>query len=342
MKRRFYPSPAWHAKKKVGSLLALRAQLTDRLPPVRVVDYAASEATATVIRSKKETPMRWPRNTITARTVTTALLLGLIVMKDQPAPAQPPKAADQSGLIPRRVLFDNPDKAGPQISHDGKHLRFLAPVEGILNVWVGPIDKPEEAKPVTKDTKRGIRIYFWAHTNDRILYLQDAGGDEDWHVYSVPVGGGETKDLTPGKKISARIEGISHKFPNEIIVGLNERDPQFHDVYRVNLASGERTLVRKNTQFAGFVLDDDYTIRLAVQFLPDGSLNYSQPEGADGWKEFLKVPASDTLTTNPAGLDKTGEVLYLTDSRGRDTGALTALDLKTNKQTVIAEDPKSD
>jgi dipeptidyl aminopeptidase/acylaminoacyl peptidase len=290
--------------------------------------------------------MRSQGNRTRRRIVTTVFLLGIFVMLDLPTPAadklQPTPADARSGLIPRRVLFDNPDKAGPQISHDGKYLSFLAPVNGVLNVWVGPIDKPEEARPVTKDTKRGIRIYFWAHTNDRILYIQDAGGDEDWHVYSTPSGGGDTRDLTPGMKVSARIEGISHKFPNEIIIGLNDRDPQFHDVYRVNLVSGEKKLVQKNTQFAGFVLDDDYNVRLGVQFLPDGSMKYSRPDGADAWKESFNVPAGDTLTTNPAGLDKSGDVLYLTDSRGRDTGALTTLDLKTNKQNVIAQDEKSD
>jgi dipeptidyl aminopeptidase/acylaminoacyl peptidase len=253
------------------------------------------------------------------------------------------RAADaKSGLIPRKVLFDNPDKANPLISPDGKHLSYLAPVDGVLNVWVGPIDKPEDAKPVTKDKKRGIRSYQWAHTNDRILYTQDANGDEDWHVYGTPINGGETKDLTPEKKVSAQIVGVSHKFPEEIVVGLNDRDPRYHDVYRVNVVSGEKKLVRKNTEFAEVQLDEDYNLRLAAKFLPDGGVAYFQPEGTDGWKEFLKVPPGDSLTTQPHGFDKTGEVLYLIDSRDRDTGALTTLDLKTKKQTIVAEDPKCD
>ncbi len=250
-------------------------------------------------------------------------------------------AGAKADLIPRKVLFDNPDKAGPQISSDGKHLSYLAPVDGVLNVWVGPSDRPAEARPITRDRKRGIRSYNWAYTNDRILYIQDADGDENWHVYSTPIDGGETRDLTPEKKVSARIEGVSHKFPEEILIGLNDRDPRFHDVYRVNLVSGERKLVQKNTQFAGFEIDEDYRIRLGMKFLPDGGNAYLRPEG-DEWKDFLKVPMSDTLTTRPAGFDKAGDVLYLIDSRDRDTGALTTLDLKTNKQTVVAEDAKSD
>jgi dipeptidyl aminopeptidase/acylaminoacyl peptidase len=255
----------------------------------------------------------------------------------------PRLAADaKSDLIPRKVLFDNPDKASPRLSPDGKHLSYLAPVDGVMNVWVGPTDRPGDARPITKDKKRGIRAYYWAHTNDRILYIQDADGDENWHVYSTPIDGGATKDLTPEKKVSARIEAVSHKFPEEIIVGLNDRDPRFHDVYRVNVVSGDKKLVQKNTDFAGFEIDEDYKVRLGMKFTPDGGNAYFQPEGQDGWKEFLKVPMSDTLTTSPHGFDKTGEVLYLVDSRDRDTGALTTLDLKTNKQAVIAEDAKSD
>jgi dipeptidyl aminopeptidase/acylaminoacyl peptidase len=286
--------------------------------------------------------LRLPWVSIALVTLSIALLIGApLPAADKPAPQPTPTGAG-TGLIPRRVLFDNPDKADPRISPDGKHLSYLAPVNGVLNVWVGPIDRPEEAKPVTKDTKRGIRNYRWAFTNDRIVYMQDAGGDEDFHVYSTPINGGETKDLTPLKKVSARIEAVSHKFPDAIIVGLNDRDPRLHDAYRVNLTSGEKELVLKNTEFAEIVVDDDYRVRLGLKFTPDGGTAVSQPDGKDGWKELFKVPMADTLTTQPVGLDKTGDVLYLIDSRGRDTGALTTLDLKTDKQTLVAENPKCD
>ena len=127
--------------------------------------------------------------------------------------AEPTPTGKETGLLPRSVLFGNPDRSGTRISPDGKHLSYLAPVNGVMNVWVGPIDKPEEAKAVTSDKKRGIRSYFWAYTNQHILYAQDADGDEDWHIYRVDLKSGETKDLTPLKKITAQIEGVSHKFP---------------------------------------------------------------------------------------------------------------------------------
>ena len=256
--------------------------------------------------------------------------------------AEPTATGPKTGLIPRKVLFGNPDKAGARISPDGKHLSFLAPVKGVLNVWVAPIDKLEEAKPVTDDKKRGIRAYFWAYTGKHILYIQDNDGDEDFHVYCVDLEKNQTKDLTPLKKVAAQIEGVSHKFPTEILVNLNDRDPEHHDVYRVNLMTGDRKLVQKNEGYAGFITDDDFKVRFASKFAKDGGMQLFEPEGTEGWKEFLKIPQEDSLTTSALGFDKTGKVMYLLDSRGRDTAAFTTLDLATGKQTIVAEDKKAD
>jgi dipeptidyl aminopeptidase/acylaminoacyl peptidase len=246
-------------------------------------------------------------------------------------------------LISREILFGNPDRAGVRISPDGKHLSYLAPVDGVMNVWVGPADAPDMAKPVTQDKKRGIRSYFWAYTNQHIVYTQDEGGDEDWHAYAVDLKSGKTTDLTPMKGITARIEGVSERLPGELLISINDRDPALHDVYRVDLKTGERKLVQENPGFASFITDDDYRVRFGSKFNPaDGSSVISEPDGKDGWKEFMVIPQEDTLTTNPAGFDKSGDVLYMIDSRGRNTGALKTLDLKTGKETLIAEDEKAD
>src|SRR5438874_10192182 len=99
--------------------------------------------------------------------------LALIAAIGGAAEPKPTPTGKKTGLIPRKLLFSNPDKTSARISPDGKQLAYLAPVKDVLNVWVGPIDKPEDAKPVTKDTKRGIRSYFWAYTSEHILYVQD-------------------------------------------------------------------------------------------------------------------------------------------------------------------------
>jgi dipeptidyl aminopeptidase/acylaminoacyl peptidase len=262
---------------------------------------------------------------------------GAVVAQPGPTPA-----GAKTGLLPRKVLFGNPDKASPHISPDGKQISYLAPVDGVMNVWVGPIDKPDDAKPVTQDKKRGIRSYFWAYTSQHLLYIQDQGGDENWHVYRVDLKSGETKDLTPIKGVNAQIEGVSRKFPNEMLIGLNDRDAKFHDIHRVNLLTAESKLIQKNDEFAGFMTDDDFQVRFAYKFTPDGGQLAVKPDGKGGWVEFMKTPMADSLTTQPAGFDKTGQILYLIDSRNRNTGALTTLDLKTGKQTVIAEDKRAD
>jgi len=177
---------------------------------------------------------------------------------------------NNTDLIPRSLLFGNPDKANPKLSHDGKRLAFLAPVEGVLNVWVGPANDIDSAEPVTQDEKRGIRNYFWAYTNEHILYRQDKAGDENWRVYVTDLGTGKTRDLTPFDGVQAQIKRVSHEFPDEILVGLNNRDPKYHDIHRINIRTGEMSLVQENRDFSGFIIDDDYNVRFASRMTDDG------------------------------------------------------------------------
>lgn len=251
-------------------------------------------------------------------------------------------------MIPRSVLFGNPQKASARISPNGKWLSYLAPVDGILNVWVAPADNIDAAKPVTHDKTRDIRGHSWAYDGTHILYSQDKEGDENWHVYATNVESGETKDLTPVDDVHARIMGTSQKFPSEILIGLNDRIPQLHDIYRVNIDTGESKLIQENQGVAAYVTDDDYRVRFAFNFTPDGGQVLLQPkvedetgEGAE-WEPFMTVGPEDAMTTGPAGFDKTGNVLYIQDSRERDTGGLFAIDLSTNKTTLVADDPRAD
>lgn len=263
----------------------------------------------------------------------------------KPKPKAAGPGADKPGqveLIPRTILFGNPDKAAARISPDGTRIAYLAPVDGVLNVWVGPIDDPSAAKPVTEDKKRGIRSYFWAFTNDHIIYLQDVGGDEDWHVYSTNLKTNKTIDLTPLEGVAAQIQEVSHHFPTEILVGLNDRNPQLHDIYRVNIETGKREIVQENPGFMGFLTDDDYKVRIATRFSPDGSTEQLVPDGKGGWKLFTKIPQEDSLTTSPVGFDKTGRILYWLDSRGRDTAALKSQNLDTDEMKTIASNDKAD
>ncbi len=136
---------------------------------------------------------------------------------------------------------------------------------------------------------------------------------------------------------------MSHKFPNELLLGLNDRDEQFHDLYRLNLTTGERTLVAKNDQnLLGFVTDDDYQVRFAMKYGPTGGRELLEADGMGGFKPFAQIPMEDDLTTSPAGFDKTGDILYMLDSRGRNTAALTSYDLKSKETKVVAANDKAD
>jgi dipeptidyl aminopeptidase/acylaminoacyl peptidase len=245
--------------------------------------------------------------------------------------------------MPRRVLFGNPDRSQPKLSPDGKRLAFLAPHEGVLNVWAGPAEDPSAAKPVTAEKVRAVRQYEWAFNNRDLLFLQDKGGDENWRLYAVDLNAGnKVTDLSPLEGVAARLVSLSHRAPDEVLMGLNDRDKRYHDLYRVNVRTGARKLVAKNEGFAGFEVDESLAVRFARRPTSDGGTELLEPDGAKGWRPFSTIGADDSETTRVVGFDRAGKAAFFVDSRGRDTGALFAVDLKTKKATLIAEDPKAD
>jgi dipeptidyl aminopeptidase/acylaminoacyl peptidase len=245
-------------------------------------------------------------------------------------------------LIPRRVLFGNPERTMVQLSHDGKHLSFLAPVNGVQNVWIAPIDNPDAARAVTNATGRGIPFAMWLYSNEHVIYVQDRAGDENWRVYSVNVSTLEERDLTPIEGVRAQPMGFSERFPDEILVGLNDRMSQLHDLYIINIRTAERRLLLENDLgFVGFVCDHDYGVRFGLRMNPNGSSDVFQRVGND-WQAFSSIPNEDSLTTQLLGFDGTGQVLYITDSRGRNTSALFAHNLETKAVTLLAEDARAD
>ncbi len=251
-------------------------------------------------------------------------------------------------LIPRKLIFGNPERASPSVSPDGSRIAFLAPVEGVLNVWVGPLGDLAAARPVTQDRGRGIHIYFWGFTSQHILYLQDRDGDENWRVFCVDLASGQTRDLTPFEGVQARIQEVSPLFPEEILVAINNRDPRFHDIHRVNIRTGESRLVQKNERgegdgFVGFLTDENFRVRLAVDMLPDGGQELLRPGPQEGsWSLFIRIEHADTLTTSPVGFDAGGGTLYMLDSRGRNTAALMAIDMSSGEARRLADDPRAD
>lgn len=262
-------------------------------------------------------------------------------MIEQNAMVTPPSIEDVP-LIPRDALFGNPERTAVQLSPDGRHLSWLAPRDGVLNVWVAPADDPDRARPVTHDAARGIRAYFWSYLADTLVYLRDTGGDEDFHVLRTDVATGDHRDLTPYEKTAAQIDGVSHRHPGSILVAMNDRDPQWHDLYRVDLATGERTLLEENTAgFAGYLADAEYVVRYAFRMRPDGGMDVLTRRGED-WEVSDDIPFEDALTTSPLALTADGTILYVRDSRGRNTSGLFAVDTASGGRTLVHDDSRAD
>jgi dipeptidyl aminopeptidase/acylaminoacyl peptidase len=245
-------------------------------------------------------------------------------------------------LIPRTALFGNPVRAQARLSPDGRYISFLAPKNGVLNVWLAPFGQLDAAKPITDDKKRGIRQHHWADDGRHILFMQDEGGDENWRVYSVDVESRKQVDLTPLDKVRAEIVGLSHERPDVALIALNDRTPEYHDLYEINIASGERKLVERNDQeFAGYLEDLQLHPRLAVKTLADGGGEIYRNTGK-GWESLLKYGRDDSLTTRPVVVEEGGNSALMLSSIGRDKAALLRVDLASGKQTVVGESDKAD
>jgi dipeptidyl aminopeptidase/acylaminoacyl peptidase len=250
-------------------------------------------------------------------------------------------AAD-APLIPRKTFFGNPDRAAPKISPDGTRLAWTAPVDGVMNVWVAPIGDLAAGKPVTADKKRGVTQYEWAFTNQHLLYMQDENGDENDHVFRVDLASNDVKDLTPLKGVKATLDNVSEKFPTEVAIGLNDGLlGMFHSPYKVNIVTGDRQPIFKNTQYLGVEIDDDYKVRHAAKFAKNGGLELTKFDAEGKPSPWMTVPPEDALTTQPKGFDKSGKGMYFVDSRGRNTAALFHMD-EAGKTTLIAANDKAD
>lgn len=244
-------------------------------------------------------------------------------------------------LIDRALLFGNPDRAMVRVSPDGKWVSYLAPEEGVLNVWVAPVDAPRQGRCVTHDRGRGIQAYGWAASSERLLALQDRDGDENWRLFAIDPATEEAVDLTPLDGVQAQLVGVSPRHPHLAAVGLNDRDPQLHDLYHVDVRDGQRTLVAENPGLVGFSVDWDLAPRLALQPRADGGWGIMKQVG-DGWVLHSGVDQADALCTGPLHFTADDATVYWVDSRGRDTAALVSEELATGRQTVLVEDPRAD
>jgi dipeptidyl aminopeptidase/acylaminoacyl peptidase len=252
------------------------------------------------------------------------------------------RTTTEAPLVPREILFGNPERIAPCISPDGRQLAWIAPDDGVLNVWVGDADLAG-ARVVTNDRDRGIRSVAWAHDGRHLLYIQDEGGDENWRLHAVDLHTGSDRDLTPFDEVQARVAALDKAFPDDVLVGLNRDNPQLHDVYRLHLPTGELEKVFENPGFVMSVVDARFQVRAGVAPTPDGGMTIMVRDTVEAeWRTLLEVPAEDALATGPVTFTQDGSALWLLSSIGANAGRLLRHDLASGESTEVAGDPRYD
>jgi dipeptidyl aminopeptidase/acylaminoacyl peptidase len=253
------------------------------------------------------------------------------------------RMSGSGALIPRRALFGNPQRRSLRVSPDGKWISLVAPHDGVLNIWLAPAADIASMQPLTRERGHGVQACRWTSDSAHLCFMKDQDGDENYHLFVLPLDGGEAIDMTPLNGVAVRIIAGSRRRPTKLLVGLNDRDPRWHDVYLLDLTDGTRELVLRNDRFVTFQADRDLVLRVAVSPTPDGGLDYMVPDHDGGWRCLVRVQEEDALATGIAGLGPDGSNLaYFIDSRGRDRAAAVAIDLTTGAAKELAADPDAE
>jgi len=256
--------------------------------------------------------------------------------------------ADLPPILDRELFFGDPEIASAQLSPDGKYIAFLKPWNKTRNIWVKRTEEPfSAAKLVTADTKRPIPAYFWSRDGKYILFVQDQAGDENYNVYAVnpadsPAAGSEApaaRNLTGLKGVRTVIYAVPKTEPDALYIGVNDRDKAWHDLYRAQISTGEKTLVRTNTErIMGWVFDLKDQLRLATRSAENGDTEIFRVDP----KGFTKIFSCDVLETCfPIRFHKDNQRFYLMSNKGADADpiSLQLMDPATQAITPVESDP---
>ena len=235
-------------------------------------------------------------------------------------------AAAPDPLIPRRILFADEDKINVRLSPDGQAISYLAPADGAEGVWISSVADPAKPRLLFKQSVMNLQ---WAYTSRQLVFLQPV--DNDVHLFVFNLADGKARDLTPRTGVSARIEKLSSEHPEEILIGLNQRDPKRFDLHRLNLTTGELKLVLQNEGYDRFLCDDEFRPRVATRQTEDQGYELFRLNESGEWELLEKFTYEEARSSQPAALDKAGSTLFLIDNRRTDTGVLRAIELKTGK-----------
>ena len=252
-------------------------------------------------------------------------------------------------LIDREIFFGNPEISGGQLSPDGQWISFMKEYNGIMNLWVKQFDEPFEDARVLTDTERPLAGYFWTYDSKYLLFVKDSGGDENYNVFAVnpqDAADAETKlppsrNLTPKEGVRALIYNVSKKDPNVLWIGLNDRDASWHDLYKLDIVTGEMDKLLENTsRITSWIFDWDENLRLATSTDEDGNnLIYRVGEG-NTFEEIYRTSVLETAY--PGGWLKDNSAFYLVSNKGdANLTALYTMNPETEEITLLEKDPEN-
>ncbi len=246
---------------------------------------------------------------------------------------------DTTPLIPRDKLFGSAERSQPRISPDGAHLAYLAPHEGKMSVWVRSRDR-DDARMIAHDPSRPIPWIAWQGDGAHVLYLQDSGGNENYHLFQAALDGTAPRELTPGDQVRCQPLAIDHRRPHDVLVQLNERNPAFFDACRIDLRSGAIEIVAENPgDVVGWLADNDHAVRAAVAQDADGrSIIRVRDDAASAWRELDRIDAEDDIP-NPIGFSPDNRSLYVITAKGANAARLVRYDLRDGTiETLLADE----
>jgi dipeptidyl aminopeptidase/acylaminoacyl peptidase len=263
----------------------------------------------------------------------------------------PQSKNDLPPIIDIEIFFGDPEISGARLSPDGNYISFRKPYNGIMNIWVKNIDEPfENAKPVTADTKRPLTGYFWSRDSKYILFVQDSGGDENYRIYAVnpldpadpSTGVPNPKDLTPIEKVRVMIFSVPKDDPENIIIGINDRDAQYHDIYKLNINSGKKTLLIKNEyEVASWIVDDKGNVRGAYRQTEDGGSELLKLKNGKLERIFYVTSEEEV---GFEGFMEDENYAYISTNKGDDTdlSRLMKMNFNTGESEFIEDDPENE
>jgi dipeptidyl aminopeptidase/acylaminoacyl peptidase len=246
-------------------------------------------------------------------------------------------------LIPRKTFFENANALNPRLSPDGCWLAWIAAFDGVMNVWLAPRDDLTSARPLTRQTDRPIFAHWFARTNAHVLFLKDKDGDENFNLWCVGIDGSAARNLTPYRDVLVVVLGMHRENPHLLAVGMNDRDARWHDVYILDIRTGERRLVYENTdEIASFVLDSRLQLRLATTTRNKGGGSAILKWTGATFEEIMSIEEEDVLNTNLLHLNRAGDAWFLLSTIGRDKAVMLRVDWTTGVQALVACHDKVD